>query len=141
MKTMCVALFSFLALAACTKESDARGRDGTGTKGTGTGATGATLPDNTGINRRDRDGHTLTPLDQSNEQAHVELTARVRRAITEDEGLSANAKNVKVITTSDGTVTLRGPVKSQAEKDAVVGKARAAAGTANVVDQLEVENR
>ena len=134
MKTLGVALFSLVALAACTKETDARTRDATTTRPD-------RAPDDTGLNKRDRDGTTLTPMDQSNDRAHLDLTARVRKALNDDPGLSSNAKNVKVITTSDGTVTLRGPVKTQAEKDTVVAKARAAAGTANVVDQLEVENR
>ena|SRR5688572_33208586 len=132
MKTLGVALFSLVALAACTKETDARTRDATTTR---------PAPDDTGVNKRDRDGTNLTPMDQSNDRAHLDLTARVRKALNDDPGLSSNAKNVKVITTSDGTVTLRGPVKNQAEKDTVLAKARAAAGTANVVDQLEVENR
>jgi hyperosmotically inducible protein len=94
--------------------------------------------DNTAKNKRDRDDKTLTPTDSSNGSNDVELTAAVRRAIVGADGLSFTAKNVKIITT-DGKITLRGPVKSAAEKSQVEKLARQAAGSAPVVSQLEVE--
>jgi osmotically-inducible protein OsmY len=45
---------------------------------------------------------------------------------------------VKIITT-DGVVTLRGPVKSAQEKTAVAAAARRAPGVKRVDDQLEIE--
>src|SRR5438105_2982101 len=69
-------------------------------------------PDNTGTNVRDRDNNTLTPGDQGQNQADVDLTRRIRRAVTSNGQLSTDAKNVKIIATN-GKVTLRGPVKSE----------------------------
>ncbi|HKP56329.1 MAG TPA: BON domain-containing protein [Polyangiales bacterium] len=94
--------------------------------------------DNTAHNKRDQSGETLTPIDQSNDSNDVKLAAAVRRAVVGADGLSFTAKNVKIIA-ADGRVTLRGPVKSQAEKTRVEQVARQAAGSASVVSQLEIE--
>ena len=48
------------------------------------------------------------------------------------------AKNVKVIT-ENGVVTLRGPVKSEAEKARIAELAKATAGQAKIENQLEVK--
>ena len=55
-----------------------------------------------------------------------------------EDSLSMTAKNVKIIT-ADGVVTLRGPVKSAAEKRTIAKLARENAGEAKVENQLEVE--
>ncbi|HET6339399.1 MAG TPA: BON domain-containing protein [Polyangiales bacterium] len=94
--------------------------------------------DNTARNKRDQNDKSLTPIDQSNESSDLQLTAAVRRAIVGADGLSFTAKNVKIIST-DGQVTLRGPVKSAAEKSQVEQVARQAAGAAPVVSKLEIE--
>ena len=93
--------------------------------------------DNTRTNRRDRDGATLTPLDQSNVKSDLEITARIRKAIIAYDGLSVNAQNVKIIT-RDNVVTLRGPVKTHAEK-AIIGEiaAREGGSSLRVDNQLE----
>ena len=95
--------------------------------------------DNTGKNVRDSAGKTLTPMDQGGSAQDRELTASIRKAVVADDSLSTNAQNVKIITV-DGVVTLRGPVKSAAEKAAVAGKAQKTAGVKRVDDQLEVES-
>ena len=94
--------------------------------------------DNTSQNARDKDGHNLTPLDQSETEADRQLTQKVRQDLVADDSLSVDAKNVKVIT-RNGKVTLRGVVDSQAEKDAVAAKARAIAGVLDCDNQLEVK--
>ena len=94
--------------------------------------------DNTGRNVRDRDDRTATPMDQGGSEGDRTITAEIRKQITDNDALSMNAKNVKVIT-QDGVVTLRGPVKSTEEKTTVAGIARKAAGVKRVDDQLEVE--
>jgi hypothetical protein len=120
----------------------------TGATGTGTGTaapTPAPTPapaagrdaDNTGRNERDRDASRATPMDQGENEADRRITAEIRRAIVGAEGMSVNAQNVKIITRA-GVVTLRGPVNSAAERDAVVAKARAVAGVTSVVNELEV---
>ena len=96
-----------------------------------------TAPDNTGRNVRDRGGATLTPGDQSESEADRTLTQRIRQAVVAEESLSTNAKNVKIIT-SNGVVTLRGPVKSAQEKATIEAKAHQIAGANNVESQLEI---
>ena len=93
--------------------------------------------DNTGKNVRDR-GDTVTPTDQGGSAPDRELTAKIRKAIVDDDALSTNAQNVKIIT-RDGAVTLRGPVKSPEEKAAVAAKAQQVAGVKRVDNQLEIE--
>jgi osmotically-inducible protein OsmY len=94
--------------------------------------------DNTGRNVRDRDPGAKTPTDQGGSESDRDITARIRREIVANDALSTNAHNVKIITT-DGVVTLRGPVKSAQEKTAVAAAARRAPGVKRVDDQLEIE--
>jgi osmotically-inducible protein OsmY len=94
-------------------------------------------PDNSGRNVRDRDNQTKTPVDQSENEADRTITQNIRQAITADDSLSTNAKNVKIIT-NDGTVTLRGPVKSEKEKTDIEAKAKQVAGVKRVDNQIEV---
>jgi hyperosmotically inducible periplasmic protein len=91
---------------------------------------------NTGINDRDRQG-ALTPMDQGGGKDR-DITAAIRRAVVSDNSLSLGARNVKIITVA-GKVTLRGPVKSEAEKATIEAKAKAAAGVTEVDNQLEVK--
>jgi len=94
--------------------------------------------DNTQKNERDRSGETQTSGDQSNSKDDVNTTAAIRRAVVKDDSLSATAKNVKIIT-ANGTVTLRGPVKDDAEKAKIAELAQSAAGNAKIDNQLEVK--
>ena len=94
-------------------------------------------PDNTGRNIRDRSGKTLTPGDQSTRKADVSLTRRIRKAIVADKALSTTAKNIKIITV-DGVVTLRGPVRSDQEREKIAATAQQVAGVKQVENHLEV---
>jgi len=95
-------------------------------------------PDNTGVNKRDRDTDAVVPLDQGNNEIDLDLTQRIRKSVVADDTLSFTAKNVKIIS-ADGHVTLRGPVSSETEK-ATIGKvAIDAAGAGHVTNQLEVK--
>ena len=94
--------------------------------------------DNTSQNVRDRADDALTPLSQGNSPADVDTTRQIRKQIMAAEGLSVNARNVKVITI-DGKVTLRGPVNNEAEKRQIGDIAAAVASPANVDNQLQVE--
>jgi hyperosmotically inducible periplasmic protein len=98
----------------------------------------AVAADNTALNRRDRDGSTLTPGDQGGSATDVAITARIRKAVLAKEGLSVNAQNVKIITVN-GRVTLRGPVNTEAEKRAIGEIAEHAVAPASVDNQLEVK--
>jgi osmotically-inducible protein OsmY len=98
-----------------------------------------TKPDNTKVNKQDRDTNQPTADQQKNNGSDLDLTKNIRRSIMEDKSLSTDAHNVKVIS-QDGTVTLKGPVKSEAEKSAIVSKAVSIAGSADkVVDQMSVK--
>jgi hyperosmotically inducible periplasmic protein len=101
-------------------------------------AQNATDADNTRKNERDRSGETQTSGDQSNSRQDVNTTAAIRRAIVKDHSLSATAKNVKIIT-ANGTVTLRGPVKSDAEKAKIAQLAESAGFNVKIDNQLEVK--
>jgi len=92
--------------------------------------------DNTKKNERDR-ADTLTPLDQAENEADRGITQQIRQAVVGKDGLSMNAKNVKIIT-SNGVVTLRGPVRSVDEKADIAGIAQRTGGVTRVDNQLEV---
>ncbi len=96
-----------------------------------------TRPDNTGINQRDRVAGQVTADQQGNSKADVDRTAAIRRSINKQKGLSTSARNAKVITL-DGRVTLRGPVRDQAEKDLLGKLAAEVAGAHNVRNELEI---
>ena len=96
-----------------------------------------TAPDNTGRNVQDRSGATLTPGDQSESEADRTLTQKVRQAVVADDSLSTTAHNIKIIT-SNGVVTLRGPVTSAEEKATIDAKAQQIAGATKVDNQLEI---
>ena len=97
-----------------------------------------TAPDNTGRNVRDRGGDTLTPGDQSENQADRTLTQQIRKAVVADDSLSTTAKNIKIIT-NNGVVTLRGPVQDSHEKAKIEAKAQQFAGTGKIDNQHEVK--
>jgi hyperosmotically inducible protein len=92
--------------------------------------------DNTKVNQRDRGG-SITPMDQSNLQADLDVTQKIRKALVADDTLSQDAKNVKVIT-NGGVVTIRGPVKNEAERASVEAVARRMAGGNRVEVQVEI---
>jgi len=94
--------------------------------------------DNTGKNARDKSGETLTPMDQSSDQQALDKTQRIRKALVEDDSLSTNAKNIKVITVH-GIVTLRGPVNSAEERNKIVAKAKPIAG-GQLKNELEIRS-
>ncbi len=96
--------------------------------------------DNTAKNERDRSGETKTPLDQSNRPEDLKITQDIRKAVMADDSLSMTAKNVKIIT-AGGNVTLRGPVNTDDEKKKIAALAKANAGQAQVIDQLEVKTK
>lgn len=94
-------------------------------------------PDNSKTNQADRDKPSATADQQKMNPADRELTRKIRSAITDDKSLSTYAHNVKIIS-RDGKVTLKGPVRSDDEKAAVLNKATEIAGQENVIDQLQI---
>src|SRR5262245_66652918 len=78
--------------------------------------------DNTARNARDSNGKTVTPTDQSENEGDRAITQRVRKAVVDNDALSSNAHNVKIVT-ANGVVTLRGPVNTAQEKNTEIGRA------------------
>lgn len=127
MKTLlisAVALAASVIVIGCDKRSDAS-------------TTSATSADNTKTNSRD-DASAVTAMDQGNNSADLDTTQAIRKAVMADNGLSSDAKNVKIVT-AKGMITLRGPVKNEAEKMNIEAKAKAAAGNNRVDNQIDVE--
>jgi len=93
--------------------------------------------DNTKKNERDREGSTVTPIDQSETEADRTITQNIRQEVVGKGGLSMNAKNVKIVT-AGGVVTLRGPVQTAAEKADIASIAQTTAGVTRVDNQLEI---
>ena len=97
-------------------------------------------PDNTKVNTRDRDKNEMTADQQKENRSDRELARQVRRALVKDKSLSTYAHNVKVIA-RDGAVTLKGPVRSEEEKQAVEAKAVEVAGQGKVTDEISVASK
>jgi len=103
--------------------------------------TGTPTPaDNTKMNQRDRDASQPTADQQKENRSDRDITQQVRRAIVKDKSLSTYAHNVKIIT-QNGQVTLKGPVRSEEEKQAIEAKAAEVAGNNNVTSQLDVKSK
>jgi hyperosmotically inducible protein len=97
----------------------------------------AQAPDNTKTNQQDRDRGAVTSDSQTSGHDDLRLAKEIRQSIVKDKGLSTYAHNVKVIV-QNGQVTLKGPVRTEAEKSAVEQKATAVAGENKVVNQLDI---
>jgi hyperosmotically inducible periplasmic protein len=97
-------------------------------------------PDNSAMNVRDRSPVAMTSGEQSNAKSDVELTREIRRAVVKDPALSTLAHNVKIVAVN-GSVTLRGPVKTEEERTAIASKAQEIAGADKVDNQLEVKGQ
>ena len=72
--------------------------------------------------------------------ADRETTQRIRQSLVADQQLSAGAKNV-AIETDDNTVTLRGSVANEQERAAVAAKAKQAAPSKTIENELVVASR
>ncbi len=94
--------------------------------------------DNTKVNQQDRQSPTPATADQQkNDASDLQLTREIRRSLTQDKSLSTYAHNVKIIA-QNGKVTLKGPVRSDDERNAILAKATQVAGEANVNDEMTV---
>ena len=91
-------------------------------------------PDNTANNKGQQ-----TTADQQSEQSNDRLTTqKIRKAVIADKDLSTYAHNVKIIV-KDGQVTLKGPVRSDDEKQKVQDLASQVAGADKVTNDLTVK--
>jgi hyperosmotically inducible periplasmic protein len=104
----------------------------------------ATAPDNTDntkVNKRDRNKAEPTADQQKENKSDRELARNVRRSLVKDKSLSSYAHNIKVVA-QDGKVTLKGPVRSAVEKQAIEAKAAEVAGGADMVNsEIEIANK
>jgi osmotically-inducible protein OsmY len=91
-------------------------------------------PDNSSQNK----AQSSTADDQPNTNADRLTTAKIRRAIIRDKSLSTYAHNVKIIT-HGGRVTLKGPVKSDQEKQQVFTDAMSVVSAENISNELTVK--
>lgn len=97
-------------------------------------------PDNTEVNQRDRDRSQPTADRQKDNRSDWEITQQIRQAVMKDSSLSSSsyAHNVKIVS-QNGMVTLKGPVRSEEDKQSIAAKAAEVVGADKVTNQLEVK--
>jgi osmotically-inducible protein OsmY len=93
-----------------------------------------TAPDNSANNK----GQTGSADNQSNAKEDRLTTANIRKAIIADKDLSTYAHNIKIITVN-GSVTLKGPVKSEDEKQKVASDAAGVVSADRITNNLTVK--
>jgi osmotically-inducible protein OsmY len=95
-------------------------------------------PDNTKVNKRDQDpaARETTAQNATATKADLDTLKQIRRAVTKEKSFSSYAHNVK-ITCKNGEVTLRGPVRSEDEKNRIAEIAKNN-GASSVVNELEI---
>ena len=96
-----------------------------------------TPADNTKVNTRDRAKGAVTADQQKENATDRDLARKIRRALLQDKSLSSYAHNVKVIA-QGGQVTLKGPVRSDREKQTVEAKAVEVAGAGHVTNEISL---
>ena len=97
--------------------------------------------DNTKTNQRDRNQNEPTADQQKENGTDRVLAQQVRRALLKDKSLSTYAHNIKVIA-QNGVVTLKGPVQSDQEKQAIEAKAaEVAGGPDKIKSEIDVANK
>jgi hyperosmotically inducible protein len=94
-------------------------------------------PDNSKTNQGDADKGAMTAQQQKMNPADRDTSKLIRSALVKDKSLSTYAHNIKIIT-RDGKVTLKGPVRSEDEKNEITAKAASIAGADNVNDELTI---
>ena len=95
-------------------------------------------PDNTKVNERDRSPNEPTADQQKDNRSDRDITQQIRQSIMKDKSLSTYAHNVKIVT-QNGQVTLKGPVRSEDEKNAIEAKAAQVAGDGKVTSELNIK--
>ena len=93
-----------------------------------------TAPDNSKQNKN----HAQTADNQSNAKSDRLMTANARKAIIADKDLSTYAHNVKIVTLN-GAVTLKGPVKSEEEKQKVAADISGVVSADKITNELTVK--
>ena len=140
MKKIVLLLSALLLVAAC--KSGTTSEQAADTESTAPSASNSkeTAPHSTAVNASPR-GKAVTAQSQAaGSKADVNTTRRIRRALVADRSLSKSGKNVQVVTVN-GTVTLKGPVKSDREKMVIQEKAQRIAGASKVDNELNVRRQ
>lgn len=86
----------------------------------------------------DKNGAMFTPIDQSDDDTDRMITKNIRQYLMADDGLSPEAKNIKIITINR-IVTLRGPVVNAHEKEIIERKASHVKGVEKIDNFIEVK--
>jgi hyperosmotically inducible protein len=98
----------------------------------------ATAPDNT---RKNKDHNTQpTAQNQSNDREDIKLSANLRNKIMHKKGLSIDAQNIKIIS-ENGSLVLRGPVKTEQEKQIIDDLAKQCCTKVSYKNELEVKSQ
>ena len=105
---------------------------------TPTGQQTSPAADNSKMNQQDQSNNQPTADQQKDNRSDLDITRQIRQSIVADKSLSTYAHNVKIIT-QGGQVTLKGPVRSEEEKQAIASKATAVAGESKVTDELTIK--
>lgn len=98
----------------------------------------AQAPDNTAVNKQDRNTATPTADQGKNNMSDLQLQKHIRHDVVKDKSLSTYGHNVKIIA-EHGKITLRGPVHTEDEKKTIEEYARKYAGDGNVTNELTVK--
>jgi osmotically-inducible protein OsmY len=93
--------------------------------------------DNTKSNKQDPSNRDQTADKQLNNSTDLDFTRRIRRDVTADKNLSPYGHNVKIVS-ANGTVTLNGVVRTDAEKAEIGMKAASVVGKEHVVNEIKV---
>jgi hyperosmotically inducible periplasmic protein len=96
--------------------------------------TSPSAPDNSKQNQT----QSPTADNQTNAQADRTTTAKVRKAIVADKDLSTYAHNIKIVTIN-GAVTLKGPVKSEEEKQKIASDVASVIPSDKLTNDLTVK--
>jgi len=94
-------------------------------------------PDNTKVNKADRAKGAVTADQQKENPADRDLAKKIRQSVVADKSLSTYAHNVKIVA-QGGQVTLKGPVRTEAEKTSIAAKATEIAGADKVTNEITV---
>ena len=99
----------------------------------------STQADNTKANKGDSSTQSTTAdKAMKNNLSDRQVEAHIRREIVKDKNLSMYAHNIKIVS-ANGKVTLRGPVRSEEEKQTVEQYAKKYAADQNVINELTVK--
>ena len=88
-------------------------------------------------NTRENKNNQPTADQQKETKTDRELAAKIRKSVVADKSLSTYAHNVKIIV-QNGEVTLKGPVRSERESQAVQAKAQEVTPSSTIHNEMTV---